>query len=117
MRKKNFKGKCEKRIFSKCKSVCKTYDPVQSAYAGVLENNPEVIEFRCNEELVDLEIGAYTTDFVCVKSTGELMVRECLYHKLISRPQTAKLLDASRNYWLKRGVKDWGIVVDEADEE
>ena len=25
---------------------------------------------------------------------------------------TAKLLDASRDYWLKHGVTDWGLVVD-----
>ena len=28
---------------------------------------------------------------------------------------TAKLLDASREYWGKRGVLDWGIVVEEGD--
>jgi hypothetical protein len=26
---------------------------------------------------------------------------------------TIKLLDASREYWIRRGVKDWGIVTDE----
>ena len=117
MRKKNFKGKCEKRVLTKCKSVCKTYDAIQFAYADVLENNPDIIEFRCNEELIGLEIGEYTTDFVCVKANGDLMVRECVARKVISRPMTAKLLDESRSYWSKRGVKDWGIVIDEVDEE
>ena len=32
MRKQNYKGRCEKRVFKKCKNVCKTYDPIQSAY-------------------------------------------------------------------------------------
>ena len=116
MKKKNFKGKCEKRILTKCKSVCKTYDAIQFAYADVLENNPDIIEIRCNEELMGLEISEYTSDFVCVKANGDLMVRECVARKVISRPMTAKLLEESRNYWLKHGVTDWGIVVDEADE-
>lgn len=41
------------------------------------------------------------------------MVRECVKRKLVARPMTAKLLDVSRIYWLRRGVVDWGIVVDE----
>ena len=59
MRKKNFKGKCEKRVLTKCKSVCKTYDAIQFAYADMLENNPKIVEIRCNEELKGLEIGEY----------------------------------------------------------
>lgn len=31
MRKKNFKGRCEKKTIDKCKTVCKTFDPIQSA--------------------------------------------------------------------------------------
>ena len=33
MRKKNFKGRCEKRILSKCERLFKSYDPIQNAYA------------------------------------------------------------------------------------
>lgn len=40
------------------------------------------------------------------------MVRECVFRKLLSKPLTAKMLDASRVYWGKRGVLDWGIVVE-----
>ena len=36
MRKKNFKGRCEKRVIGKCAEVCRTYDAVQYAYADVL---------------------------------------------------------------------------------
>ena len=32
MRKVNFKGRCEKRILSKCKSIFKSYDPIQNSY-------------------------------------------------------------------------------------
>ena len=42
MRKKNFKGKCEKRIFSKCKSVCKTYDAVLEKFEAY--KNGEITE-------------------------------------------------------------------------
>ena len=30
--------------------------------------------------------------------------------------KSVKLLDMSRNYWLRRGIKDWGIVTDAAEE-
>lgn len=29
---------------------------------------------------------------------------------------TAKLLDASRNFWGRGGVEDWGIVVDKKED-
>lgn len=28
------------------------------------------------------------------------------------KPSVIKLLDEVRNYWLSRGVDDWGIVID-----
>ena len=34
MRKKNYKGRCTKRYVAKCTDVCRTYDPLQTAYAG-----------------------------------------------------------------------------------
>ena len=37
MRKKNYKGRCEKRTLSKCQDICRTYDPIQSAYADELQ--------------------------------------------------------------------------------
>lgn len=113
MRKKNYKGRCEKRTLSKCQEVCKTYDTIQTAYADMLQNCGEVKEIRCNVPLDGLEIGEYTSDFVCVKSDGNLMVRECVFRKFLMKPMTVKLLDASREYWINRGVADWGIVIDE----
>lgn len=105
MRKKNYKGRCEKRSLSKCKGVCKTYDLIQSVYADILQADTDIIEIRCN-----VSIGEYTTDFVCVKSNQELMVRECANRNYLTKPLTIKLLDISREYWLKRGVTDWGLV-------
>ena len=51
--------------------------------------------------------------FVCVKENGELMVRECVLRSQLLKPRTAKLLDISRNYWIRRGVKDWSVVINE----
>ena len=40
------------------------------------------------------------------------MVMECVQRKYLQKPMTVKLLDISRDYWLKHGVSDWGIVID-----
>lgn len=113
MRKKNFKGRCTKRSLSKCQSVCRTYDAVQSACADMLQEDDEIINFRCNVLLDGLEEGEYTSDFVCEKKSGETMVCECVPRSHLMKPLTVKLLDFSRNYWLKHGVSDWRIVIDE----
>lgn len=113
MRKKNYKGRCEKRSISKCKEVCKTYDEIQYAYADILQNADGIKEIRCNVPLDGLTEGEFTSDFLCVKTDGDLMVRECVYRRFLIKPLTVKLLDASRSYWLKHGITDWGLVVDE----
>ena len=111
IRKRGFKGRCIKKTLSKCKEICRTYDSIQSIYAEKLEESPEIQEIRCNVPLEGLEEGEYTSDFVCIKTNGDLMVRECLQRDRLTKPMNAKLLNASRNYWIKRGA-DWGIVVD-----
>ena len=113
MRKLGFKGRCEKRVLSKCKEVCRTYDPIQSVYADQLQENEVIREFQCNVQLDD---GAHMTDFVCVKTDGELMVRECVQRKYLLKPMTIRLLDISREYWKRYGVEDWGLVVDAVEE-
>lgn len=113
MRKKNFKGRCEKRVIAKCSEVCRTYDAIQYTYADVLQSSDEVKEIRCNVSLDGLDIGEYTSDFVCMKVDGDLMVRECVFRKLLMKPLTVKLLDTSREYWFRHGVSDWGLVIDE----
>ena len=42
MRKKNYKGRCEKQTLEKFTTICKTYDPIQSAYANILVKNKDV---------------------------------------------------------------------------
>lgn len=113
MRKKNFKGRCEKRALPKCHGVCRTYDAIQYAYADILQADNVIAEIRCNVLLDGLAEGEYTTDFVCVKSNGDLMVRECVFRRFLTKPMTVNLLDASREFWLKHGVSDWGLVIDE----
>lgn len=91
MRKKGYKGRCEKKDLSKSQEVCRTYDAIQSTYADILQNDNGIQEIRCNVLLDGLSEGAYTSDFVCVKSDGDLMVRECVFRKFLTKPMTVKL--------------------------
>ena len=113
MRKKGFKGRCEKRVLSKSQGVVRTYDEIQYVYADILEKSNEIKEIKCNVPLDELTEGEYMSDFVCINENGDLMVRECVLRKHLTKPLTVKLLDMSREYWLKRGVTDWGVVIDE----
>lgn len=118
LKKKSYRGtRCEKRTMSKCADgVARTYNAIESSYAEMLQENPDIKEFRCQVLLEGLEIGEYCSDFVATKVDGDLRVRECVYRKHLRKPMTAKLLDASRNYWRRRGVEDWGIVVEKKEE-
>ena len=110
MRRKNYKGKCLKRKVAKCKDVVRAYDDIQYAYAQILSQDERIKEFECNVDIMGAE---YTTDFLCKKVDGDISVRECVYRKLLNRPLTIKQLDISRDYWLKHGVMDWGLVINE----
>ncbi len=112
MRKKNYKGRCEKRKLPKCEDVCRTYDAVQYAYADLLNACAGIKSFRVNVLLDGLE-GGYTSDFVCVKTDNDLMVRECVERKHLTKPLTMKLLQASKDFWSRQGVSNWGIVIEE----
>lgn len=74
MRKKNYKGRCEKRVLGKCDGVCKTYDPIQRTFADILQSDINIIKFQCNVPLDGLEIGEYTSDFVCSLENGDSLV-------------------------------------------
>ena len=67
MRKKNYKGRCEKQTLEKFTAICKTYDPIQTAYANALVKNDSVASIRCNVVLDGDECGEYMTDFICTK--------------------------------------------------
>ena len=77
MRKKNYKGRCEKQSLEKFVTICKTYEPIQTAYAILLSKNNEIAEIRCNVVL-DGDCSEYMTDFVCKKTNGDLMVMQKL---------------------------------------
>lgn len=112
MRKKNYKGRCEKRTISKSKNVCRFYDPIQSSFAEILNTNPDIEEIRCNVVLDGKDAGEYMTDFLCIKTNGDMLVRECVYRKFLTKPMTVKFLDISRDYWFRHGIEDWGVVID-----
>jgi hypothetical protein len=113
MRNSNTRARCNKRQLSKAKGVVRTYNEVQDRFADILEKDSSIRDFICNYPLSDFSIedGKYTSDFYCTTNNGEIVVYECCFRRYITKPLTAKLLDASRNYWLKRGV-DWRLVVD-----
>jgi hypothetical protein len=66
---------------------------------------------------IHFDIHSFMQNKNCVKTDGDLMVRECVFRKKLSLPRTCKLLDTSHEYWLKRGVTDWGIVVEKEEKE
>lgn len=111
MRKKNYKGRCEKRNVPKCEGVCKTYDELQSRMVDILAEDESVKEIRCN---VSMDRTEYTSDIVCTMEDGTIVIYECCYRNLLKRPSNARLLQQSREYWLKHRVKeeDWRLVVD-----
>lgn len=116
MRNSNTKVRCEKRKLTKCNGIVKTYSEVQYAFADVLEKDSTIKEFISNFPLTDFQLtdGKYTTDFYCTTISGEIVVYECVFRKHLTKPLTAKLLDASRNYWSRRGV-EWRLVIDAND--
>ena len=109
------KDRCTKKKIKKSEEVIRTYDKIQTAYADILDHDESIISIQCNFPLENLEEGEFTTDFLCTKTNGDRMVRECVFRKKLSLPRTCKLLDASRKYWRRRGVTDWGIVVEEEE--
>ena len=118
MKKVNYKGRCEKRRVSKCEDICRTYSKIQSAMVDALENDEEIVSFECNVRLRGIADDQYSTDIVAKKTDGSTMVRECVWRINLQKPSFARLLDYSRNYWLSKGVEDWGIVIEKenADE-
>ena len=113
MQKQNYKGKCEKRTLSKCEGTCRTYSDIATQYALKLETAADIESFRCNVPLEGLADGDYTSDFVCKKTNGDLMVCECVRKEHLTKPLTVKLLDVSLSFWTRRGVKDWRIIINE----
>ena len=117
MRPLKIKDRCTKKKLKKSDEVIRTYDKIQTAYAEILDRDENIKSIQCNVPLEDLEEGEFTTDFVCTKLDGDLMVRECVFRKKLSLPRTCKLLDISREYWRRRGIEDWEIVIEQEEEQ
>ena len=113
MRNSKTHSKTLKRKLDKCKNVFQAYNDIQFKYGILLNDKKDVLEFECNIK-IDCTLGdSYTTDFYITKVDGSIQVRECVYKNRLNKPLMGKMLDASRNYWLAKGVKDWGIVINE----
>ena len=114
MRNKNTHSVTLKKKLSKCKGIFYAYNDLQYKYGEQLDSNKEIAEIKCNVPIDVQELeGSFTTDFYCVKTDGDILVRECVYKEKLLRPQVIKMLDASRNYWLSKGINDWGLVLNE----
>ena len=113
MRNKNTHSLTIKKKLKKSRKLFCAYSELQLKYGERLDENNDIVEIRANVNLEGFDLGeSFTSDFVCTKQNGELMVRECTYKKHLLRPTTLRQLDASRSYWLSRNVEDWGIVLD-----
>lgn len=118
MLRENIKIRCERRKLSKATDVCRFYSRLQSTFANILQADNNIVEIRTNYMLDGFDLGRYTSDFVCKTTDGNYIVRECVDRRLLSKPMTIKLLDASREYWYKKGIRDWGIITNkDGDDE
>lgn len=116
MRNYNYKGRCVKVSLPKFSSVCRTFDNVQHSYAVLLSTDNNVMEVKCNVLIEDTTEGKYCTDFVITKSDGKFAVRECVLKSHLCKPRMVKLLDLSQRYWMKHGVTDWKVVIEDEKE-
>ena len=116
MRKRKPKTTCLKKHIEKCNEIVRCYDRVQEVYADILQQDNHVVDVRCCVPFDDEEYGQYSSDFVCLKDTGEYMVRECCYRSQLLKPRMIKLLDFSQRYWRKNGISDWKVVVEKEDD-
>lgn len=120
MRNIGSKVKCIKKTLRKSKEIGRTYSELQAKYAEILDAREDIKEIRCNVLLDELDIGdgkKYTSDFVCVRTDGEILVRECVFRRLLERPSVMRRLDASRLFWLRRGCYDWGLVTEKESDD
>ncbi len=113
MRKKKYKGRCIKLTSNKSDSICRVFDKIGENYLAKLENDSQIKEIRCNVALDGSKYSDYTTDFYLKRADDSIFVREAVTREHLTKPMTVKLLDISRSYWLKRGISDWGVVIDE----
>lgn len=122
MRLKSQKGRCTKISLEKNRDVCRCYDKLMEAYARQLATDENVSEFAMNIPLSferttlpdDLPSPArsHTTDFYIKWRDGTIAIREAVFRHHLPRPSTAEKLQLSKIYWERKGVSDWGIVIE-----
>ena len=83
----------------------------------LLEHDDNILSFECNVRLKGVADDMYSTDIVAKKVDGSLMIRECVWRFNLNKPSYTRLLDISRNFWLSRGVEDWGIVIEKENSD
>ena len=114
MRNSNSHTKTYRKKLNKCRCIFYAYSELAYRYGDVLNKREDIVSIDVNVKLLGCSLGDnYTTDFYCLKDNGEYLVRECVYKEKLLSPKTLKLLSASRNFWLSKGIKDWGIVINE----
>ena len=67
------------------KMTCRIFPGGWKDGNSVLEGRGDIAEIRCNVWLEGLEMGDYTSDFVCIKADGDLLVRECVFREVSGR--------------------------------
>ena len=99
MRNERTRSRTIRKRIGKCRGIFRAFNEIQLRYAEKLDQREDIKTIECNVRLVGLSIGeGYTSDLVCAKEDGSLMVRETVQRKHLLRPSTARLLDASREY-------------------
>ena len=109
MRSRNFKGRCEKRSFSKSTTVCRLYSPLMAAFAEKLQTDDTVIAFEC---IVPMEGTELTSDFLITSEGGAKAIRECVPREKLESAIVIKNLDMSLSYWRRHGISDWKTVTE-----
>ncbi len=112
--------KSRRRIDSpKCEGECVVYTrseilgKLQEAVVRMLDIDPNIRSFQCHVLLEGLACGKYTSDIVYTTVDGETGVMECFSTTQLKKRESAVLMDESRNYWLRRGVTDWTLVIND----
>lgn len=79
MRKKGYKGRCEKKDLAKSREVCRTYAAIQSTYADILQNDKGNEEYqKYMEDLTDMQnhVLPYLQSFCSLEEKGVKERRE-----------------------------------------
>ena len=85
MRKKDYKGRVEKRVLSKCEGVCRTYDKLQYEYATLLNESDDVKTFTI--EFLNNMTAEVREQFIKQCTMEELVEKHTMY--IVRRALTA----------------------------